>query len=60
MKKGKSSSMMYESMIKTDTTGFKALSTLMISVPIAAGAASLRTVDKNAIEKFFTKLKSTQ
>jgi len=52
--------MMYESMIKTDTTGFKALSPLMISVPRAAGAASLRTVDKNAIEKFFTKLKSTQ
>lgn len=54
-KKEKTSSKLYEALLKKDTEGFESLVPLMEKVLIADGAAYVTVVNKEAIKAFFVK-----
>lgn len=54
---GNSKSAYYDSLLKTDITGFKSLSPLFDSITIADGKAYVMAVNKKAIANFFVDLK---
>lgn len=54
---GKNESAIYQSLLEKGSTGFEALASLLEKVEIGDGAAYVTTVNKKAIENFFTQLK---
>lgn len=54
----KKQSSLYESLLQDDPKGFGALKSLLRTVKIADGEASVTVVDKDAIERFFSKLEN--
>lgn len=56
-KTAKFNSTYYESLLKEDPKGFKALDPLMKQVEVANGAAHVTVVDKESIDEFFKRMK---